>query len=182
MAFPIQRCVIAAWSIARRASWPGLIWCIQSKGKTQSFGDEGLPEVVPKDDLLAASALNNIGVDFPRAVGPWLAGFIVAAAGAGSACMLNAVSFFCFIAVKAGWKRAIHKSTSPPDLIPLGRRAWHPGHSTPNCQEVEAVHCLDDRGPRLTECGVPRRAACGKGWTAEAEFNRTRQVIFNMQL
>jgi MFS family permease len=35
-----------------------------------------LPEVVPKEDLPAASALNGIEFNFARAVGPGLAGFI----------------------------------------------------------------------------------------------------------
>lgn len=76
-----------------------------------------LPEVVPKDDLQAASALNGIEFNFARAVGPGLAGFIVAAAGAGTAFTLNAVSFLGVIIVIARWKRAIHKRTSPPETL-----------------------------------------------------------------
>src|SRR6202034_2162357 len=52
-----------------------------------------LPELVSKEDLPAASALNGIEFNFARAVGPGLAGFIVAAAGVGTAFLLNAASF-----------------------------------------------------------------------------------------
>lgn len=76
-----------------------------------------LPEVVPKDDLQAASALNGIEFNFARAVGPGLAGFIVAAAGAGVAFLLNAASFVGVILVIALWKRSVHRRTSPPEKI-----------------------------------------------------------------
>lgn len=76
-----------------------------------------LPEVVEKDDLQAASALNGIEFNFARAVGPGLAGFIVAAAGAGIAFLLNAASFLGVIVVIARWKRSVHKRTSPPEAL-----------------------------------------------------------------
>src|SRR5215813_12287616 len=40
-----------------------------------------LPELVSKEDLASASALNGIEFNFARAVGPALAGIIIAAAG-----------------------------------------------------------------------------------------------------
>lgn len=76
-----------------------------------------LPEVVPKEDLQAASALNGIEFNFARAVGPGLAGFIVAAAGAGMAFLLNAASFVGVILVIALWRRSVHRRTSPPEKI-----------------------------------------------------------------
>jgi MFS family permease len=48
-----------------------------------------LPELVSKDDLPAASALNGIEFNFTRAVGPALAGFVIAFAGIGTALLLN---------------------------------------------------------------------------------------------
>ena len=76
-----------------------------------------LPEVVPKQDLPAASALNGIEFNFARAVGPGLAGFIVAAAGVGTAFLLNAASFIGVIAVIVRWKRVVPKRTSPPETV-----------------------------------------------------------------
>jgi MFS family permease len=76
-----------------------------------------LPEVVPKEDLQAASALNGIEFNFARAVGPGLAGFIVAVAGVGTAFVLNAASFIGVIFVIARWKRPAQKRTAPPERL-----------------------------------------------------------------
>ena len=76
-----------------------------------------LPEVVPKEDLQAASALNGIEFNFARAVGPGLAGLVVAAAGVGTAFLLNAASFVGVIVVIARWKRPVPKRTAPPERL-----------------------------------------------------------------
>src|SRR6201994_910484 len=73
-----------------------------------------LPELVKKEDLAAASALNGIEVNFARAVGPALAGIIIASAGVGVAFTLNAVSFVGVIVVVARWKRPVKTRTTPP--------------------------------------------------------------------
>src|SRR5438046_3616329 len=52
-----------------------------------------LPELVKKEDLAAASALNGIEFNFARAVGPALAGLVIAVAGIGAAFALNVLSF-----------------------------------------------------------------------------------------
>src|SRR5271169_3233763 len=52
-----------------------------------------LPELVKKEDLQAASALNGIEFNIARAVGPALAGALIAIAGIGTAFVLNAASF-----------------------------------------------------------------------------------------
>src|SRR6267378_4197989 len=72
-----------------------------------------LPELVKKEDLPAASALNGIEFNFARAIGPGLAGFIIAAAGVGTAFVLNTVSFIGVIFVVARWKRATPRRTTP---------------------------------------------------------------------
>jgi predicted MFS family arabinose efflux permease len=61
--------------------------------------------------------LNGIEFNLARAVGPGLAGFIVAAAGVGTAFLLNAASFIGVIAVIARWKRVVHKRTVPPGTV-----------------------------------------------------------------
>ncbi|HLB97467.1 MAG TPA: MFS transporter, partial [Acetobacteraceae bacterium] len=52
-----------------------------------------VPELVPRWDLVQAVALNSIGYNLARAVGPALAGFLVALAGSGLAFSLFALSF-----------------------------------------------------------------------------------------
>src|SRR5712692_7766962 len=73
-----------------------------------------LPELVPKEDLPAASALNGIEFNFARAVGPALAGMIISVAGVATAFVANFVSFFGVIVVVARWKRPVRKRTAPP--------------------------------------------------------------------
>ena len=76
-----------------------------------------LPELVTKEDLPAASALNGIEFNLARAVGPGLAGLVIAAAGVGAAFLLNTVSFIGVIFVVARWKRAIPERTTPPETV-----------------------------------------------------------------
>ena len=76
-----------------------------------------LPELVPKEDLPAASALNGIEFNFARAVGPALAGLVIALAGIGAAFLLNTLSFLGVILVVARWKRAAVKRTTPPETV-----------------------------------------------------------------
>ena len=74
-----------------------------------------LPELVPKEDLAAASALNGIEFNLARAVGPALAGMIISAAGVAAAFVANFVSFFGVILVVARWKRPVRNRTAPPE-------------------------------------------------------------------
>jgi MFS family permease len=76
-----------------------------------------LPEMVKKEDLEAASALNGIEFNFARAVGPALAGVIIAVAGVGAAFALNAVSFAGVILLVARWKRPVRRRTTPPETL-----------------------------------------------------------------
>ena len=53
------------------------------------------PELVPQDDLVQAIALNGVGFNLARALGPALGGFAMAAAGPAATFALNAL---CFLA------------------------------------------------------------------------------------
>jgi len=75
------------------------------------------PELVDKQDLTPALALNGIEFNMARAVGPGLGGLIVAAAGVGIAFLMNALSFFGVIFVIAGWKRPVRRSSLPPETL-----------------------------------------------------------------
>ncbi len=76
-----------------------------------------LPELVQKEELPAASALNGIEFNFARAIGPALAGGVIAFAGVGTAFVLNAVSFFGVIVVVARWKRTAAKRATPSETV-----------------------------------------------------------------
>jgi MFS family permease len=76
-----------------------------------------MPELVNRDDLSAALALNGIEFNLARAVGPGLAGLIIAAAGIGVAFVANALSFLGVIFVVARWKRPVRKSKLPVETF-----------------------------------------------------------------
>jgi MFS family permease len=76
-----------------------------------------LPELVGKEDLPSAAALNGIEFNFARAVGPALAGAVIALWGVGRAFLLNAVSFVAVIFVVTRWKRQQHKRTVPVETL-----------------------------------------------------------------
>src|SRR5580700_2440641 len=76
-----------------------------------------LPELVPKDELPAASALNGIEFNLARAVGPALAGALISAAGVAATFVTNCVSFFGVIFVVAKWKRHVRKRTTPAETF-----------------------------------------------------------------
>jgi len=76
-----------------------------------------LPELVSKEDLTSASALNGIEFNFARAIGPALAGLIIAAAGVGMAFAINAASFVGVIFVILRWKRHPRRRTAPVETF-----------------------------------------------------------------
>jgi predicted MFS family arabinose efflux permease len=63
------------------------------------------PELVPTEQHAAAVAMNSAGFNVARAFGPALGGMVIAAAGSGTAFLLNALSFFGVIVVLYRWKR-----------------------------------------------------------------------------
>src|SRR5262249_27898783 len=76
-----------------------------------------LPELVGREDLAAASALNGIEFNFARAVGPAVAGALIAAAGVGAAFVVNVLSFVGVIVVIARWKRRPRTHLGPPETL-----------------------------------------------------------------
>jgi len=75
------------------------------------------PDLVQKDDLPAAAALNGIEFNLARAVGPGLAGLMIAAFGIAPVFVLNAVSFIGVIIVIAGWKRPHRRRAEPVETM-----------------------------------------------------------------
>ena len=64
-----------------------------------------VPELVPRGDLVPAIALNGIGFNLARALGPALAGFLLLIGGAGFAFALYAVSIGAVIWALAIWRK-----------------------------------------------------------------------------
>jgi MFS family permease len=76
-----------------------------------------LPELVTREDLPSASALNGIEFNIARSVGPALAGGLIAAVGVGATFVINALSFVGVIVVVARWKRSVRTRTAPAETI-----------------------------------------------------------------
>jgi MFS family permease len=74
-----------------------------------------VPELVPRQELAPAVALNSMGVNVARAIGPALAGVLVTMAGPAVVFFLNAASFLGIVVVLARWKRVPRAGTMPSE-------------------------------------------------------------------
>jgi MFS family permease len=74
-------------------------------------------DIVPRNKVPAAVALNSMGFNLTRSVGPAIGGIIVAAAGAAAAFAANAVSYLGLIVVLARWKPDVPVSTLPRESL-----------------------------------------------------------------
>ncbi|KRB19312.1 MULTISPECIES: MFS transporter [Mesorhizobium] len=74
-------------------------------------------DMVPRNKVPAAVALNSMGFNLTRSVGPAIGGIIVAAAGAAAAFAANAVSYIGLIVVMARWKPDVPVSTLPRESL-----------------------------------------------------------------
>jgi MFS family permease len=63
------------------------------------------PELVPREQLRSAASLGGVAVDAARAIGPPIAGLVVAAAGAAAVFAINAVTFVAVIVALLAWKQ-----------------------------------------------------------------------------
>ena len=76
------------------------------------------PELVPREQFPAAASLGGVAVDAARAVGPPIAGVLVAAAGPEAVFAINAASFVVVVAALVMWKRP---PSTPVRREPLGQ-------------------------------------------------------------
>ncbi|MGI9596272.1 MAG: MFS transporter [Acidimicrobiales bacterium] len=106
----VTQAAMAAAAFALWASWavgwrnPYLILAITAltgvfNGLMIPSWQAFVPSLVPRDDLPSAITLNSTQFNAARAVGPALAGIMLATGGAGWAFFLNGVSFVAVIAV-----------------------------------------------------------------------------------
>jgi MFS family permease len=82
-----------------------------------------VPELIPRDEILDAVALNSMQFNVARGLGPAIGGIIVSAWGAGMAFLSNAASFVGVIGVLLWWRRKPRKSMLPAERIYGGIRA-----------------------------------------------------------
>jgi MFS family permease len=89
------------------------------------------PEVVSEACHAPAVALNSVGFNVARAVGPALGGLVIAAAGSGIAFLLNAASFFGVILFLYRWKRLPLERVETGRIQDAIRTGLRYGWSTP---------------------------------------------------
>src|SRR5438128_725935 len=74
-----------------------------------------VPELVSVEELSSAVALNSIGINISRAIGPAIAGVLIASVGVWPVFALNALSCVGILAVLLRWRREHHKSSLPAE-------------------------------------------------------------------
>jgi MFS family permease len=82
-----------------------------------------VPELVPREDLVQAIALNGIGFNLTRAIGPALAGFLIVLGGSGFAFSLYALSIIAVIAALFSWRRGRRFTSLPREHLLSAMRA-----------------------------------------------------------
>ncbi|MGV9801005.1 MFS transporter [Mycobacterium sp. NPDC003449] len=73
------------------------------------------PELVPREQIPAAAALTSMSMNGARAIGPAVAGALVAVSGPTTVFALNAVSFIGIVAVLVLWRRPATESVLPAE-------------------------------------------------------------------
>ncbi|MEM7053665.1 MAG: MFS transporter, partial [Pseudomonadota bacterium] len=73
-----------------------------------------VPKLVERKDLSSAIALNSMGINISRAIGPALAGFLIVAIGLTTPFALNALSFIGIIAALLWWRSSAQVSSGLP--------------------------------------------------------------------
>ena len=63
-----------------------------------------VPDLVPRPQLHAASALSSISINLARAAGPAVAGIVIARAGVGAVFALNTAMYLLFLVVLLAWR------------------------------------------------------------------------------
>jgi MFS family permease len=82
-----------------------------------------VPELVPREDLVQAIALNGIGYNLTRAIGPALAGFLILLGGSSLAFSLYAVSIISVILALLSWRRGKRFTSLPREHFVSAMRA-----------------------------------------------------------
>jgi MFS family permease len=90
--------IIGPWSLLALTFALGL-----GSGMNGPAWAAAIPELVTREELAAAVALNSVQFNIARAIGPALGGFVMAATSSGVVFVLNAISFLGVILVLWKW-------------------------------------------------------------------------------
>lgn len=73
-----------------------------------------VPQLVPRDMLVPAIALNSMGINVARAIGPALAGVLIVAAGVAVPFAVNALSYIGIVAALLWWRPPARPDSTLP--------------------------------------------------------------------
>lgn len=104
--------VLGPWALLGFTFLIGCGTALNNPAWQASVGD-----IVPRTHLPAAVALNSVGFNLTRSVGPAIGGAIVAAFGAAAAFAVNALSYVALIAVLVGWRPVLPERALPRERI-----------------------------------------------------------------
>ena len=80
-----------------------------------------VPDLVPRNKLQPAIALNSLGINISRAIGPALAGVLIISIGLAAPFVVNAASYLVIISALLVWKRPPPPArTLPPEPLLAG--------------------------------------------------------------
>ena len=82
-----------------------------------------IPDLVPRAQVAAASTLGSISVNVARAIGPAIAGVLIARIGVGAVFAINAATFLAYGIVVAAWHPPVEPSTQLPERFVSALRA-----------------------------------------------------------
>lgn len=103
---------ISPWSLLFFTFLIGSGTALNNPSWQASVGD-----MVPRSDLPAAVALNSMGFNITRSVGPALGGMIVAALGAAAAFLVNAFSYLPLAYALYRWRPEVPQTTLPREQL-----------------------------------------------------------------
>src|SRR3954469_22866362 len=84
-----------------------------------------LPQLVPKNELGPAMALNGLGINISRVIGPAVGGLVIGLAGVGATFLINALTFFAVIFAYASWRPPAHTRHLPAERFTAAiRSGW----------------------------------------------------------
>ena len=110
--------LLTPWSLLAFTFLVGCATAINGPAWQASVGD-----MVPRSQLPSAVALNSMGFNLARSVGPALGGIIVAAAGAAAAFLTNALSYIALTVVLLRWQPERGPKLLPRERLGLAMRA-----------------------------------------------------------
>ena len=135
-----------------------------------------IPELVERQELPSALALNATGFNLARALGPALSGLVVAAAAPAAVFLLNAASFLAVLVVIYHWQLARIPSDAPPEamldaIADAMRYLRHaPALQPSSCASASSFSAPAPCGPCCRSwpgtSWVLRRPAMGSSWAA----------------